>query len=126
MEVIEYVMAIYGAWALISSIVSSMRQIVRRSNPGIKLVLMVKNQEDTIEGIIRYILNADIPAKAMSGHKLTVLDMSSGDDTFKILSTLKKDCPNLEILSLKEKDAIFSGFDESNSGLRTQPKAENS
>ena len=78
----------------------------------IKLVLIVKNQGDTIEGVLRNVLPRNFIRKLMPGGKLTILDMGSKDDTLEILQKLEIDYPCLEVLKQGEKEAIFNSFEE--------------
>ena len=75
------------------------------------MVLIVKNQEEVIEGIIRNLSSADILRKAMTTEKLTILDMSSSDKTLEILNKLKSDYEYFDILEEDEKESIFAGFE---------------
>jgi len=47
-------------------------------------VLIVRNQGETIEGVLRNVLPRDFIRKLMPGGKLHVLDMDSDDDTLDI------------------------------------------
>ena len=67
---------------------------------GLKNILIVKNQEDTIEWIVQ---NAIRNVKG----KLIIIDMGSKDDTWKILEKLKLDNDDIEILKEEDKSKIF-------------------
>ncbi|MEG6612740.1 hypothetical protein V6C42_07775 [Pseudoclostridium thermosuccinogenes] len=109
-EVVVSVLAIYGAITLASQIINSIRCGKYRKNPGIKLILAVKNQEDVIEGIIRGIYRAGLLEKAMCSGHLTVLDMGSKDDTVKILMKLKKYYQDFDIAEAGDINAILESF----------------
>jgi glycosyltransferase involved in cell wall biosynthesis len=72
---------------------------------GSRLVLLVKNKEDSIEGILHILMNST------DGffEELIVADMGSDDETLKILLKLSEKYGNLKILSEKEKEKIFCG-----------------
>ena len=109
-DIFTYLLAVYGAFTLIITICNSIRQRLDNDNCNVKVVLIVKNQEETIEGIIRNLFSADILRKAMTTEKLTVVDMGSSDKTPTILGKLKKDYESFEILEEDEKGRIFSCF----------------
>jgi len=110
-DIFTYLLAVYGAIALIFAICNSIKQRLCNDNSSIKMVLIVKNQEEVIEGIIRNLSSADILRKAMTTEKLTILDMSSSDKTLEILNKLKSDYEYFDILEEDEKESIFAGFE---------------
>ena len=116
-------MAIYGIIALIYSL---MRKLWNRMEglqqiENMKMVLIIKDQEEVIEGIIRnfymsrslnYKLSPGLyPCYGISGNKgIIVVDMGSTDKTSEILQKLKNTYGSLEVLSMDEKDKIFEGI----------------
>lgn len=109
------ILALYGLILLVISVVNTICDRVSLKNDGIKLVLLVKNQQEVVEGVIRNIMASNLPRKIMTGRKLTIIDISSTDETFKILQMLKDDNEWLEILSEDEKEKIFEDFNQINS-----------
>ncbi len=110
-EVFVGLLAIYGIISLVSGLVSPIRQRLGSESSRVKMVIIMKNQEQTAEGIIRNVFTADILRRVMSNEKLTVVDMGSSDNTRRILDTLKNDYDFFDVLSENEKEDIFKKFD---------------
>jgi hypothetical protein len=112
LEVLVCVLAAYGLITLTYESLLSARHNRGYKNSMVKLVLIVKNQGETIEGVLRNVLPRDFIRKLMPGGKLIVLDMDSKDDTMDILRKLERDCECLEVLKRSEKDFLFKPFEE--------------
>ena len=110
-DVLICLLAAYGALSLAISIFNTACQRFISENTSMKIILMVKNQAETIEGVVRDIFTGDFSRKVMSGNKLTVVDMGSMDETVEILRKLKDDYEYLEVVTSEEKDKIFTYFD---------------
>lgn len=111
-EFIMVILATYGLITVIYDLILTIKNKSKYKNSMIKLVLIVKNQGDTIEGVLRNVLPRNFIRKLMPGGKLTILDMGSKDDTLEILQKLEIDYPCLEVLKQSEKEAIFNSFEE--------------
>ncbi|MFZ5986016.1 MAG: hypothetical protein ACOYWZ_02700 [Bacillota bacterium] len=111
-EVVVCVLAAYGFITLIHELILSVKHKMNYKNSMVKLVLIVKNQGEVIEGVLRNVLPRDFLRKLMPGGKLIVLDMGSKDDTLDILRKLEKDYECLEVLKRNEKDILFKYFEE--------------
>jgi hypothetical protein len=122
-EIITYLLAIYGFIYLTISVVNSIRQRLCSESSRVKMVLMIKNQERNIEGIIRNIYTGDILRKVMSSEKLYILDMGSDDNTVKILRKLKENYGFFEMLDENEKDKVFTAL-EDNEAVPQDKKAD--
>lgn len=92
------------------TIIDSIRQRVRIENSLVKMVLLVKNQEETIEGIVRNVYIGNVMRKIMSENRMTIIDMGSEDKTVEILVKLKKDYEFFDLLNENEKETIFDSF----------------
>lgn len=103
--------ACYGILVLLVTIIHSVRLRTANLNPKIKMILLVKNQEETIEGTIRSVYAENMLPRLMSGKPLTVVDMDSEDRTVDILFKLKRDYDFFEILRGDEKEEIFKEFE---------------
>jgi len=114
-QVITYVLALYGLSIIIFNILYALIKKPNIREPHVKLVLIVKNQEDIIEGIIRNIFMVDFLKKIIEKEKLTIIDMGSTDDTFKIITRLRKDNKGIEILEYNQKEKIFAGYETNSS-----------
>jgi len=108
---ITCLLAAYGAYSLIVTVADYKSSVKQIRKAGIKLVILVKNQEDCIEGIIRTIFSGEFLRRIRSGHGLTVIDLGSKDKTALILEKLQKDFDMLEVLKENEKDRIFEGVE---------------
>jgi hypothetical protein len=111
-EFIMVILATYGFLTIIYDLILTIKNKSKYQNSMIKLVLIVKNQGDAIEGVLRNVLPRNFIRKLMPGGKLTILDMGSKDDTLEILQKLEIDYPCLEVLRKTEKDIIFNSFEE--------------
>ena len=109
-----YLLAVYGAIALIISIIESISKNIKEGISGMRLILQVKNQQEYIEGVVRNLCSGNVLGKVVPVKTITVLDMGSSDDTLKILKLLNRDFNCLEIIERDEKEKIFEGFDEEN------------
>ncbi|TYQ15008.1 UNVERIFIED_CONTAM: glycosyl transferase family 2 [Acetivibrio alkalicellulosi] len=111
-EVCIFVLATYGFVTLIHEIILSIKNRFRYNSSMIKLVLIVKNQGDVIEGVLRNVLPRIFIRKLMPAGKLIVLDMGSKDDTVDILKKLERDYEGVEVLKRSERETIFKSFEE--------------
>ena len=107
-----YLLAVYGFMSLIISIINSIQWKQGLKNSTYKLVLLVKNQEETIEGVIRNIYMENILSPLIHNGKLVVLDMGSKDKTVYILNKLEEEYSDIEVLDWNSRNKIFTGFDE--------------
>ena len=87
-EISVCVLAAYGFITLIHETALFVKQNRKYKNCMIKLVLVVKNQGETIEGVLRSVLPRDFIRKLMP-RKAHDTDMDSVDDTMDILKRLK-------------------------------------
>jgi len=106
-----YILALYG---IISLIMSYVRHLWRGSgikhlNTNMRMVLIAKDQEDVIEGIIRSLY---ISGVSEGGAGIYVVDADSQDKTLEILQKLNRTYDNMRILAFNERDRIFDGFIE--------------
>lgn len=111
-KILLYFLASYGILVLLMTIVDSIRQRVRLENSMIKMVLLIKNQEETIEGVVRNIYIENILKKVLSSNRMSIVDMGSEDKTMEILIKLKKDYEFFDLLNANERETIFEGFRE--------------
>lgn len=98
-----YVMALYGFFTAVGNLIDSLSKRVRIDKASYKLVISVKNQEQTIEGIIRGIFEDELFRDKDSNSKVVVIDKGSTDETIKILKKLQQDYENLEVVEELEK-----------------------
>lgn len=117
-EIVLCILAAYGFMSLTHDLIISARNSINYENSMIKLVLIVKNQGEVIEGVLRNVLSRDTLRKLMPGAKVTILDMGSKDDTLDILRKLQEDYECLDVLKKSEKDSIFKYFEEQHEDQR--------
>lgn len=110
LKFIVYLLAIYGALTLISGIFGAIRTSLHLKGSKLKLVLLVKNSEKYIEYLIRDMILKFMSDRAIPIDTLTIVNMSSVDDTGAILEKLRKDFECMEVLSEKDKERVFSNF----------------
>lgn len=106
-----FLLASYGAVSLTFCIMNSIRGRFTESKPRVKFVLLVKNNEEIIEGIVRSFFTEGIQEKLMANGSLTVVDMDSQDQTPELLERLKKDYECLMVYRKDEKDRVFTEED---------------
>lgn len=87
---IMYILAIYGVINLTTEILFRLKY--KKQFDSIKQCIYVKNAEDIIEVYIR-----DMIFKYPNLKNISVIDMNSHDDTYKILEKLKADYSYLDI-----------------------------
>ncbi|HOQ37962.1 MAG TPA: hypothetical protein PK033_07690 [Acetivibrio sp.] len=124
LEVLVCVLAAYGLIILLHELLLSAKQSRSYKNSMVKLVLIVKNQGETIEGVLRNVLPRDFIRKLMPGGKLIVLDMGSKDDTMDILRKLERDYECLEVLKRSEMEYLFKCFEDENERSRVMEHVE--
>jgi hypothetical protein len=89
-QIIGVICAIYGVYCIILFLSSSIRKIHNRVDYKTIMALMVKDQEDTIEGIVRTVFIEDLPSKVLAPGRLTVFDAGSSDGTCPLVCCLKE------------------------------------
>lgn len=112
--VFECLVCIFAAYGLIAFLYEALftGRHVKCTGSMIKTVLIVKNQAEIIEGVLRNILRRDSIRKLMPGGRLIVLDMGSKDDTMEILKRLERDYECIQVLKGSEGNSIFKCFED--------------
>ena len=93
-----YVLALYGLITLIKGLLWKNEGKVKSVRTSYKLILTVKNQEDSIEGIIRSIFRDEMFRAKDTNASVVVIDKGSTDETVKILKKLQDIYENLEVI----------------------------
>ncbi|NLC69683.1 MAG: hypothetical protein GX754_13085 [Clostridiaceae bacterium] len=112
MDILMYIFALYGVITAISAIVKCFYRNLNLGNPGIRIAIIVKNQGELIEGVVRSVLSSRVFENVIREGGLYVVNMDSNDSTGEILHRLKGDydCHNMVVLSGEEKNKVFEGF----------------
>jgi hypothetical protein len=106
-DILIYTLALFGALMLTISIVKTVSNRLKHENQKVRLILMVKDQEEQIEGIVRSVFTGDLLYGTLPGNNLIILDMGSQDDTLKIVEKLKRDYQYIDIIRKEEKEKAF-------------------
>jgi len=113
-EILVYMFATYGFILFLHELLVNIKHNTQCKNSMMKLVLIVKNQGEVIEGVLKNALQRDFIRKLMPDGRLTILDMGSKDDTVDILRKLEKDYECVQVLKKSEMEIFFNSFDEDN------------
>lgn len=101
-QIIIWILAIYGLIEITIVIFNSII-LVNKSIEDMYIFLAVKNQEDSIEAIIRSIIFKNIYNKNEDlFNNIIIADMGSTDDTINILKKLTCEYEFLKIIDCKE------------------------
>ncbi len=96
--------ASYGFIMLTRSLLQALWSNRALKTDGVRLVLLVKNREKDIEGIVRSFLSDDFKTRLMLNRNLKIVDLNSQDNTFVILEKMKKDFENLDIVKINDNE----------------------
>lgn len=96
-----YIFALYGFICFIYFIFKHLQRDIKLGSSKIAFVLLVKDGEEVIEGIIRSIFQGGILEKLAKRNNCYIVDMDSSDQTLKILKNLQETY-NVEVLSIDE------------------------
>lgn len=76
---------------------------------NMKVVFIVKDNEEVIEDIVRSVMLCDFTSKNVLSKNLFVLDMGSKDKTMDILKKLEKDYSSrFRVLEYENRESIFT------------------
>ena len=105
---ITCLLAVYGALSVILDFFCA--RGIRSSKAGnheIRFVLLAKNAEEVIEGVVRSILYGGFLRRTTSDGKLTVVDMGSSDRTVDILRRLANEFVCMDVREEEEKERAY-------------------
>jgi len=104
---IFWTLALYGLIEIIKSIfyIHSCNKI---HNDGINIVITTKNQENKIEGFLRFLNFRLLYGKENCFENIIVLDLNSTDKTKNIVENFSKECTNVKLINWKEFEELFS------------------
>ncbi len=106
-QIMGTICAIYGFYCIVLFVSQSIRRINNHINYKTIMTLVVKDQEDTVEGIVRTVFNEDLTSKVLSPGRLAVFDAGSSDRTLDILYRLKRNYPLNIITYDKDKKQVY-------------------
>lgn len=94
-------LALYGLIEIAKTIINIFTKINVRAN-GVYMVLLMKNQEERAEGIIRSFLFRYIYGKDDILENIIIADLNSSDNTKEVLKKLKTDYEQIEVCDWEE------------------------
>lgn len=102
-----WIFALYGIFEFIRSIIKIVK-FPNLSSANVNLVITVKDQENTIEALLNYIMYNFFYNDFYSNFsKILIVDLGSSDNTLNIIRCYSKDYSFIKALSLEEyKDSI--------------------
>lgn len=107
-----YLLAIYGLSMLIIQGFQGIYKRINICDEKIEAVLLVKDCEDIIEGVLRDSYARGLTQNLILNKRITIIDMGSKDKTLDILNKLKKKNEGLSILEKREREKVFQYFNE--------------
>lgn len=110
LDIITISLAVFGGICLFFSVINFIYKKTKFTDTDISFILLVKNQEEVIEGIIRNYFEYDPFNKNFLPIKLSIVDMGSQDNTIEIIEKLQKEYVNLGLYKEGEKDKIFQAI----------------
>ena len=99
-SIIVWTLALYGLFEIIKNIVY-ICTYTKLNTDGIYFLVVVKNQEENIEGFLRNLLFRIIYGKEELKNIL-VVDLNSKDNTKKIVENLEKEYEQINLLNIKD------------------------
>ena len=98
-SIIVWTLALYGLFEIIKNIVY-ICTYTKLNTDGIYFLVVVKNQEENIEGFLRNLLFRIIYGKE-EVKNILVVDLNSKDNTKKIVENLEKEYEQINLLNIK-------------------------
>lgn len=112
-QIIIWVLAVYGFIELLISLFNSVILINKNFN-DMYILIAVKNQEESIEGIIRTIIFKNIYYKNEDlFNNIVIADMGSTDNTLRILRNLTREYSFLKVIDCKDSYDFLNNILES-------------
>ena len=102
LNTILWTLAFFGVIELIKEIVNS--KMKEKEN---YIMLLVKNEEDSIEGVIRKIILKIKSDKIQDVKKIIIIDLGSKDKTNEILKMLELDYDIIKIVDFNEYEKFY-------------------
>ncbi len=99
-SIIVWTLALYGLFEIIKNIVY-ICTYTKLNTDGIYFLVVVKNQEENIEGFLRNLLFRIIYGKE-EVKNILVVDLNSKDNTKKIVENLEKEYEQINLLNIKD------------------------
>ena len=109
-SVIIWTLALYGLFEIIKNILY-ICTYTKLSINGIYFLVVVKNQEENIEGFLRSLLFRIIYGKE-EVKNILVVDLNSKDNTKKIVENLEKEYEQIKLLNWKECRELLENIKE--------------
>lgn len=102
-QIIFYSFSIYGFLCALIKIYNhiKIKNLFNSNNSIFKVILIIKNQENIIEGVIRNMIISDFNRLISLSKELTIIDLDSTDKSFEIVTKLSKQYRFLNVSKLK-------------------------
>lgn len=104
---ILWVCALYGLIEIIKNIIY-IHTCNTIKTDGIHMVILVKNQENKIEGFIRALNFKILYGKEDYFKDILILDLNSNDNTKNIIENISNDNSNIKLINWNEFNDLFS------------------
>lgn len=111
-KAIVWTLAFYGLFELIKSIIYISIHTNLKSD-GIYMMIGVKNQEKSIEVILRSIVFKILYGKEEKIKDIVVVDLNSEDNTKEIIKKLEKEYEYIQVINWKEYKEILDAVNNS-------------
>jgi hypothetical protein len=103
LSLIIWLLALYGACVIAWKVLITLWNRKQRNRTRVHAIVLVQNGADYIEGCLTPLLKgSNFFTREL---EVTVLDIESTDETFKILEKLEQKAANLVVISCTEQDA---------------------
>ncbi len=110
LQIIIWILAIYGLLEIIINLFNAVA-LVNNNIKDMYILIAVKNQENSIEGIVRSIVFKNIYHKNENlFNNIIIADMGSTDDTLRILKKLSNEYSFLRVVDCKDSQDLLSNI----------------
>lgn len=103
MAVLVWILALFGIIALLARVILGFRWSGIGEKGGYNIIIWARNQDDTIEGLIReIILKSEIGGQEEAVLNVVLVDGDSSDNTSQIMERLAKEYGLVKLSSCQE------------------------
>ncbi|HZJ56660.1 MAG TPA: hypothetical protein VFD89_00260 [Clostridia bacterium] len=103
LAVLLWVLALFGVVCLMIRLLMGFKWSGRAQKGKYSIIISAKNQEDTIEGLVRgFILKAGIEGQEEALFNVVLVDVGSSDDTSRVMKRLAEEYCYVKFVSCQE------------------------